>query len=52
MLTLANLLCGVLAIKLFFDHNINGALLLVVAGTIFYFFDGAAKYNEAAEIKQ
>jgi CDP-diacylglycerol--serine O-phosphatidyltransferase len=42
MLTLANLLCGVLAINLIFDHNINGALLLVVAGTIFDFFDGFA----------
>lgn len=42
ILTLANLLCGVLAINLIFDHNINGALLLVVAGTIFDFFDGFA----------
>lgn len=42
LLTLANLLCGLLAINLIFDHNINGALLLVVAGTVFDFFDGFA----------
>ncbi|MCT4623222.1 MAG: CDP-diacylglycerol--serine O-phosphatidyltransferase [Schleiferiaceae bacterium] len=42
ILTLSNLLCGLLAINLIFDDEINLALLFVVIGTVFDFFDGFA----------
>jgi len=42
ILTLSNLLCGVLAIIQIFENNINEALFLVVLGTVFDFFDGFA----------
>ncbi len=42
ILTLSNLLCGVLAIVLIFENKINEALFLVVLGTVFDFFDGFA----------
>lgn len=52
MLTIANFVCGLLAIHAVFVHDMYGAVMFIITGMVFDLFDGmvARKLDAVSEI--
>ncbi|OUB05594.1 hypothetical protein BK704_17640 [[Bacillus thuringiensis] serovar konkukian] len=52
MMTIANFVCGLLAIHAVFVHDMHGAVMFIITGMVFDLFDGmvARKLDAVSEI--